>query len=233
MQTFVQDCDEATPLVLVVDDDGSVRDALEGLFKSVGLDVILFASAADLIAFPLPERPSCLVLDVRLPGANGLEVHGELLTRRFTPPVIFITGHGDIPMSVRAMKNGAVDFLSKPFRDQDLIDAVYAAIQADRERRRKARHLDELAVLFNTLTPREKEVVEYVSAGFPNKLIANEMGLSEHTVKVYRGNVMRKMKERSLAGLLRSVQMLNEAAHAGSGPERILPVRQGFQPKAM
>jgi FixJ family two-component response regulator len=205
------------PLVLVVDDDQYVRDALEGLFRSVGLDVVLLASAAELFSFIFPNRPSCLLLDVRLPGANGLEVHAKLLSGGFTPPVIFITGHGDIPMSVRAMKNGAIDFLSKPFRDQDLIDSVHIAIEADQVRRRGVRRIEDVVERFAALTPREKQVIERVSEGLLNKQIATALGLSEHTVKVYRGSAMKKMKERSLAGLLRSVELLKESgmAHAG------------------
>jgi FixJ family two-component response regulator len=210
-QTFASICDQTAPLVMVVDDDRSVRDALEGLFRSVGLDVVLFASGCELLSFDFPEAPSCLLLDVRLPGANGLEVYSELLAKGFSPPVIFITGHGDIPMSVRAMKNGAVDFLSKPVREQDLLDAVHSAIQTDRERRREARRIDELAGRYATLTPREKQVLALVSEGMLNKQVASALGLSEHTVKVYRGSVMKKMKERSLARLLRSVETLSEA----------------------
>ena len=201
---------EPKPLVLVVDDDKSARDALEGLFRSVGLEVVLFSTAADLLLFKLPPRPGCLILDVRLPGISGLEVHRQLLAQRFPFPVIFITGHGDIPMSVRAMKDGAVDFLSKPFRDQDLIDAVHLAISADKDRLRNSVDAIELRSLFDRLSQREREVLEHVAAGLLSKQIAGILGLSENTVKVHRSSLMRKMQARSLAGLLQSVQRLKE-----------------------
>ena len=206
--------DEAKPLVIVVDDDKSARDALEGLFRSVGLDVVLFSAAADLLLFRLPDRPGCIILDVRLPGTSGLEVHRMLLAKGYTLPVIFITGHGDIPMSVKAMKDGAVDFFCKPFRDQDLIDAVHLAISTDKERHRSLADVSELRGLFEALRLREREVLEHVAAGLLNKQIAGVMGLSENTIKVHRSSVMRKMKARSLASLLQSVQRLKPVHQA-------------------
>lgn len=191
------------PLVIVVDDDEAVREGLSSLFRSVGLQVALFASAAELLAAKLPDSPRCLVLDIRLPGVSGLDFQGQLARSQVTMPIIFMTGHGDIPMSVRAMKAGAVDFLTKPFRDQDMLDAVSAALQMDRERRAAETANNRLQGLYDGLTEREKQIMALVTAGLMNKQVAGEVGLSEITVKIHRGNVMRKMEARSLADLVR------------------------------
>ena len=199
----------ATPIVFVVDDDVSVRESLRDLLESVGLRVEVFESADAFLASRLPDVASCLVLDVRLPGRSGLEFQTEL-TKAGTPlPIIFITGHGDIPMSVRAMKSGAVEFLTKPFRDQDLLEAIRTAIERDRARREHESSIADLKTCFASLTAREKEVIGYVSAGFVNKQIAAEMGISEVTVKVHRRNIMQKMNARSLAELVRMADLLS------------------------
>jgi FixJ family two-component response regulator len=197
------------PVVLVVDDDASVRGALDSLFRSVGLRVQLFASAAELLAAKLPDVESCLVLDVRLPGVSGLDFQTQLARDGNAIPIIFMTGHGDIPMSVRAMKAGAVDFLAKPFRDQDMLDAVTLAIEHDRKRRESDRQVGDLKALYATLSPREREIMGHVTAGLMNKQVAAEVGLSEITVKIHRGNVMRKLKARSLADLVRMAEVLD------------------------
>jgi len=197
-----------SPVVFVVDDDPSVRTSLKELLESVGLRVELFDSADAFIASRLPDVASCLVLDVRLPGRSGLEFQTELAKAGTPLPIIFITGHGDIPMSVRAMKSGAVEFLTKPFRDQDLLEAVRAAIERDRARRQEENSIAALKTRFASLTAREKEVIGYVSAGFLNKQIAAEMGISEVTVKVHRRNIMQKMSARSLAELVRMADLL-------------------------
>jgi FixJ family two-component response regulator len=199
----------ATPIVFVVDDDVSVRESLRDLLESVGLRVEVFESADAFLASRLPDVASCLVLDVRLPGRSGLEFQAELTKAGISLPIIFITGHGDIPMSVRAMKSGAVEFLTKPFRDQDLLEAVRAAIERDRARREQDSSIAALKARFGSLTAREKEVVGYVSAGFLNKQIAAEMGISEVTVKVHRRNIMQKMNARSLAELVRMADLLS------------------------
>jgi FixJ family two-component response regulator len=196
------------PVVLVVDDDAAVREALRSLFGSIGLDVRLFVSATDFLAAPLPEAPSCLVLDVRLPGISGLDFQAELAKAHSQIPIIFLTGHADIPMSVRAMKAGAVEFLTKPFREQDMIDAVQLAIERDRARREHDDAIAELRADFENLTAREREVMALVTAGLMNKQVAAEMGLSEITVKVHRGHLTRKLKARSLADLVRMADLL-------------------------
>jgi FixJ family two-component response regulator len=198
----------ARPTVIVVDDDLEVRDALANLFRSVGLEVCLFGSAPELLKARLPDTPSCLVLDIRLPGVSGLDFQSQLLKLGIQLPVIFMTGHGDIPMSVRAMKAGAVDFLAKPFRDQDMLDAVAIAIERDRERRAAQQTDGMLRSRYDTLTPRESEVMKYVTKGLLNKQIAGEMGLAEITVKIHRGNAMRKMGAGSLADLVRMAENL-------------------------
>jgi len=196
------------PVVIIVDDDGTVREALDSLFRSVELDTMLFASPAELLAADLPDTPGCLLLDVRLPGTSGLELHERLRLNGVEFPIVFMTGHGDIPMSVRAMKAGAVDFLAKPFRDQDMLDAVSAAIARDRERRAKAAARRELDARFATLSPREREVMGHVVTGLMNKQVAGLIGLSEITVKIHRGNAMRKMEARSLPDLVRQAEAL-------------------------
>ena len=199
----------AGPVVYVVDDDESLRDALGSLFRSVGLRVEVFSSAADLLRTTFPDVDSCLVLDVRLPGVSGLDFQAQLSRDNNNIPIIFMTGHGDIPMSVRAMKAGAIDFLAKPFRDQDMLDAVNAAIERDRARRQTERSLAGGRALFASLTAREREIMGHVTAGLMNKQIAAEVGLSEITVKIHRGNVMKKMNARSLADLVRMAEILN------------------------
>jgi FixJ family two-component response regulator len=199
---------EAQSVVFVIDDDASVRAALADLFASVGLSVAAFGSAAEFLGNRHTDGPSCLVLDVRLPGLSGLDFQAELLKANVQVPVIFITGHGDIPMTVRAMKAGAVEFLTKPIRDQDLLDAVQRALEADRARREAEKALNELRARFESLTPREREVIKLVSAGLMNKQVAGELGVTEITVKVHRGNAMRKMGARTLADLIRMAQSL-------------------------
>ena len=196
------------PTVFVVDDDAELRLALSSLFRSVGLAVEAFGSAAEFLAAFRPGTPGCLVLDIRLPGVSGLEFQDQLARADAGIAIIFMTGHGDIPMSVRAMKAGAVDFLTKPFRDQDMLDAVAAAIAADRARREQAEVAASVRDTYATLTPREREVMALVTKGLMNKQAAGELGLSEITVKLHRGQVMRKMGVRSLADLVRMAEVL-------------------------
>ena len=196
------------PVVLVVDDDKSMREALDGLFRSVGLRVNLFGSTSELMRSTLPNVPSCLVLDVRLPGVSGLDFQADLAAAGIHIPIIFMTGHGDIPMSVQAMKAGAVDFLTKPFRHQEMIHAVNKAIAADRKRRADYGTVAEWRLLYDSLTVRERQVIALVSAGLRNKRIASDLGISEITVKVHRVHVMRKMRARSLADLVRIADAL-------------------------
>jgi FixJ family two-component response regulator len=199
---------EPQPIVLVIDDDASLREALSSLFRSVGLQVKTFASAAEFLQFKLPETPTCLVLDVRLPGVSGLDFQSELAKAHIDIPVVFMTGHGDIPMTVRAMKAGAVEFLPKPFRDQDMLDAVQIGLERDRGRRKDAGDSAKLKASFATLTGREQEIMGLVTTGLMNKQIAGQLGVSEITVKVHRGNVMRKMAAKSLAELVRMADAL-------------------------
>ena len=199
---------ESEAIVFVVDDDPSMRKALSNLFRSVGLRAEVFGSARELLESELPEVASCLVLDIRLPGPSGLDFQAELAKANIHIPIIFMTGHGDIPMSVQAMKAGAVDFLSKPFRDQDMLDAVTTAIERDRKRRESEKAVAGLRRLFETLTTREREVMVLVTAGLMNKQIAAELGVSEITVKIHRGHTMKKMGARSLADLVRMAEVL-------------------------
>lgn len=198
----------AAPFVAVVDDDPSVLEALDSLLRSVSLATRLFGSPAELLAAKLPETPGCIVLDVRLPGVSGLDFQEQLVESGIDRPIVFMTGHGDIPMTVRAMKAGAVDFLPKPFRDQDMLDAVMAAIERDRQHRAELSTHHDLAVKFETLTSREREVMTHVVSGLMNKQVAGILGLSEITVKIHRGNVMRKMGVRTLADLVRKAEAL-------------------------
>ena len=195
-------------IVFVIDDDASMRRALTNLFQSVGLKVEVFGSAQEMLHGKLPDVASCLVLDIRLPGLSGLDFQTELARANIHIPIIFMTGHGDIPMTVRAMKGGAVDFLAKPFRDQDMLDAVVTAIERDRKRREADKIVGQLQALFDTLTPREREVLPLVSSGLMNKQVAAELGLAEITVKLHRGHIMRKMEAKSLADLVRKAEML-------------------------
>jgi FixJ family two-component response regulator len=200
-------------IVFVVEDDASMCRALSNLFESVGLQVEVFGSASEMLQGKLPDVASCLVLDVRLPGLSGLDFQTELAKANIQIPIIFMTGHGDIPMSVRAMKGGAIDFLTKPFRDQDMLDAVVKAIEHDRERREADRVVTDVRTLFETLSTREREVLALVSSGLMNKQVAAELGLAEITVKIHRGRVMKKMGARSLADLLRKAETLGVRRH--------------------
>jgi FixJ family two-component response regulator len=195
-------------LVFVIDDDASVREGLDSLFRSIDLQVETFGAAAEFLQRKLPDVPSCLVLDIRLPGLGGLDFQAGLAKVDIHIPIIFITGHGDIPMTVRAMKAGAVEFLTKPFREQDLLDAVQIALERDRERRAQDKAVHEVRARFQSLTPREQEVIGFVTAGLMNKQIAAELGVSEITVKVHRGSVMKKMGAKSLADLVRMADVL-------------------------
>ncbi len=190
-------------MVFVVDDDSSVRSALSSLLRSVGLEVEVFASAQELLASSQLDAAACLVLDVRLPGSSGLELQRHLAASGMHVPIIFMTAHGDIPMSVKAIKAGAVEFLPKPFREQDLLDAIHQAIERDRARRADERDRNALAARFASLTPREQEVMVWVISGRLNKQIAADLGTSEVTVKIHRSHVMRKMKAASVADLVR------------------------------
>jgi len=196
-------------IVFVIDDDPSMRDAIESLIRSVGMHVRTFASAQEFMGSTRPDAPACLVLDVRMPGLSGLDLQRELLSAGIRIPVIFITGHGDIPMSVRAMKAGAVEFLTKPFRDQDLLDAISQALERDRTLRTQHAEMAELRRRFEHLTPREREVMELVVSGLLNKQIAARLNISEITVKLHRHQVMEKMKAESLAELVRISEKLN------------------------
>ncbi|WP_282243633.1 response regulator [Stenotrophomonas sp. PS02300] len=198
----------ASPLVVVVDDDAAVRDALDSLLRSVGLQTRVLGAPSELLQAVLPDVPGCIVLDVRLPGISGLDLQGQLAAQGIHLPIVFMTGHGDIPMTVRAMKAGAVDFLAKPFRDQDMLDAVSAAIERDTRRRQDMAARGSLEARYATLTPREREVMAHVVAGLMNKQVAGALHLSEITVKIHRGNVMRKMGVRSLADLVRHAEAL-------------------------
>jgi FixJ family two-component response regulator len=204
----MKDQSEAQSVVFVIDDDEAVRDALKRLLGSVGLRAETYASASEFLHGKRPDTSSCLVLDVRLPGLSGLDFQSELAKQHIHLPIIFLTGHGDVPMSVKAMKAGAVEFLIKPFREQDLLDAVQIALARDRERRENDKLTSSLRARFDSLTPREQEIIALVASGLMNKQIAAEIGVSEVTVKVHRGNVMRKMGAKSLADLIRMADVL-------------------------
>jgi RNA polymerase sigma factor (sigma-70 family) len=196
------------PVVFVVDDDPSVRSSLKLLINTVGLQVETFDSADGLLRRKLPDVPSCLVLDVRLRGLSGLDFQRELAARNCSIPIIFITGHGDIPMSVRAMKAGAIEFLTKPFRDQDLLDAIRVALEKDQSRREQEKQVADLKERYNSLTPREQEVISMVVSGMLNKQIADQLGTAENTVKVQRSRAMEKMKAESVPDLVRMLEKL-------------------------
>jgi FixJ family two-component response regulator len=195
-------------IVFVIDDDEAMRATLSSLFRSVGLRVELFSSAREFAQIKMPDVASCLVLDIRLPGVSGLDFQAELAEAEIRTPIIFMTGHGDIPMSVKAMKAGAIDFLTKPFRDQDILDAVSRALERDQKRRDSEKAVSELRILFDSLTLREREVMTLVVAGLMNKQIAAKLGITEITVKVHRGHMMRKMKARSLVDLVATADLL-------------------------
>jgi FixJ family two-component response regulator len=199
---------EPDPIVFVIDDDAMIRDGFKSLMKSVGLHVETFASAHEFMVAKRPDVPACLVLDVRMPGVSGLDLQRRLSEAHIQIPIIFITGHGDIPMTVRAMKEGAVEFLTKPVRGQDLLDAVQKAVARDRSLRKDRQELTEIRTRFDSLTPREKEVLELVVAGLLNKQVADELGMSELTVKTHRAHVMEKTHAQSLAHLVRMSEKL-------------------------
>lgn len=198
-----------TPTVFVVDDDLSVREALSSLIRSVALNVETFASAREFLQHPRPSGPTCLILDVRMPGLGGLDLQHELAKTGIQVPIIFLTGHGDIPMAVRAMKAGAIEFLSKPVRDEDLLDAIRQALAQDAVSRKERARVEEIRERYNTLTPREREVMARIVKGALNKQVAIELGIAEITIKVHRHNIMRKMQARSLVELSKMFDRLD------------------------
>ena len=200
------------PVVFVVDDDPSVRSSLKFLISSEGLQVESFDSADAFLQRKLPDVPSCLVLDVRLRGVSGLDFQRELAAKNIPIPIVFITGHGDIPMTVKAMKAGAIEFLAKPFRDQDLLDAVRIALERDRARREQEKEVADLQQRFNSLSPREQEVISMVASGMLNKQIAGQLGVAENTVKVHRSRAIEKMHAQSLAELVKMVEKLKSSS---------------------
>src|ERR1700742_5107990 len=204
---------EGNPSVLVIDDDPEFRDSVVRLLRSVGLPARQFSSVPDFLKADPPDGPTCLVLDVRMPGRSGLELQRDLVAANRQVPIIFITAHADVPMTVQAMKGGAIEFLTKPFRDQDLLDAIQAGLARDRARRESDRVLTMLRERFDTLSSREREIMLHVVAGRLNKQIANDVGIAESTVKVHRTHLMRKMKARSLPELSRMADMLNVRLH--------------------
>jgi FixJ family two-component response regulator len=204
-------------IVYVVDDDESMREAVSMLLRSVGFKVEVFASANEFLAFDMPDVPSCLILDVRLKGQSGLAVQEQIAAGELRLPIIFMTAHGDIAMSVKAMKAGAMDFLAKPFRDQDMLDAVANALSKDEERRGADRSVADLRRRYDSLTPREREVMAFVASGLMNKQIAAEMSLSEITVKIHRGQAMKKMESRSLADFVLKAEALGVKSLQGAG----------------
>jgi FixJ family two-component response regulator len=208
---------QVQPMVIIVDDDDAMRESLGSLVRSVGLEVTTFASIPELLELERLKRPTCLVLDIRLPGRSGLDLQRELKSANIQLPIIFITAHADIPMSVQAMKGGALEFLTKPFRDQDLLEAIQLGLARDRARHENERAFTELRDRFETLSPREREVMARVVKGRLNKQIAADIGISEVTVKVHRGSVMRKMKASSLPDLARMADKLTLASEASQG----------------
>jgi FixJ family two-component response regulator len=212
---------EQPPTVMVIDDDPGVRDSLGKLLRSAGFRISLFGSVSEFLAADRPEGPTCLVLDVRLPGQSGLELQRELAGAEKQLPIIFITGHGDIPMSVQAMKGGAIEFLTKPFREQDLLEAIQLGHDHDRARLEQERAMADLQVHFETLTPREREIMAFVASGRLNKQIAADLGVSEITVKVHRSRVMHKMRASSLPHLARMADLLHLAPTKPRSPSRV------------
>jgi FixJ family two-component response regulator len=208
---------DANASVFIIDDDAEFRESVGRLLRSVGLNTKQFSSVSDFFNAPPPDGPTCLVLDVRMPGRSGLELQRDLAAVNRQLPIVFITAHGDIPMTVQAMKGGAIEFLTKPFRDQDLLDAVEAGLARDRARRESEKELGEIRERFNTLSPREREIMIQVTAGRLNKQIAGDMGIAESTVKVHRTNFMRKMQARSLPELSRMADMLKLSQKSSSG----------------
>jgi FixJ family two-component response regulator len=222
-RTTCPDSSTEDPIVFVIDDDPLVRGALSSLFRSVGLRVEVFASATDLLQSQLPAVSSCLVLDIRLPRLSGLDLQAELRSSGIMIPIIFITGHGDIPMSVQAMKAGAIDFLTKPFRDQEMLDAVAGALDRDRKRRSEEKSNSYDRNRFALLTPRERQVMALVTGGLMNKEIAGKIGISEMTVKIHRGRVMQKMCTRSLADLVMIAERLGIRGQEDHDPHTPIP----------